>query len=119
MQRLSCEPRPNWKKTVETQGFYFHSLQEEDGPVPYWDESAYYAFTSREIDLLEQATYALNDLCLKAVERVIDEELFDAFLIPPAFRTFIRQSWETDEHTVYGRFDFCFDGVHPPKLLEY
>src|SRR5215831_15590585 len=119
MQRVNCEPRPDWPTIVESQGFHFHTVEEEGSHIPYWDESAYYSFTSREIDLLEQASYALNEMCLKAVEYVIDNDLFESFRIPPAFRDYIRQSWQKDEHTVYGRFDFSFDGVHPPKLLEY
>jgi glutathionylspermidine synthase len=119
MQRRSCEPRHDWQAIVESQGFHFHTLDEHGTRIPYWDESAYYSFTSREIDLLEQASYALNGSCLKAVQRVIDDDLFDAFQIPPVFRDYIRASWEKYEHTVYGRFDFCFDGTGQPKLLEY
>ena len=29
------------------------------------------------------------------------------------------ESWELDEHTIYGRFDLSYDGQGPPKLLEY
>lgn len=28
-------------------------------------------------------------------------------------------SWERDDFSVYGRFDFAFDSASPPKLLEY
>ena len=93
----------------------YHTLDD----VPYWDESAYYEFTEPEIDALEAATYALDKLCLAAVEHVIDHDQFDRFLIPDQYRDFIRQSWEHDEHTIYGRFDLAFDGDFPPKLLEY
>src|SRR5262249_10222204 len=101
MQRISCEPRRDWQRIVASQGFHFHTLDEDGICIPYWDESAYYSFTSREIDLLEQASYALNDICLKAVERLIDDDLFDTFQIPPDFRDFVRASWEKDEHTIY------------------
>src|SRR5262249_7546752 len=119
MERKSCEPRHEWQWIVESQGFHFHTAVEDGVCIPYWDETAYYRFTSQEIDLLEQASYALNDICLKAVQRVIDYDLFGTFQIPPAFRDYIGASWEKDEHTVYGRFDFCFGGGGPPKLLEY
>ena len=115
MLRHSCPPRADWQKTVESQGLLYHTA---DG-VPYWDESAYYEFTSAEVDDLEAATYALNDLCLAAVEHVIAHDLFDRFLIPPPYRDFIRRSWENDEHTLYGRFDLAYDGEFEPKLLEY
>ena len=47
MQRLHSNPRPDWEKTVESQGFYFHTTDEQQ---PYWDESAYYQFGGDEID---------------------------------------------------------------------
>lgn len=115
MLRKTREPRPDWQKTVESQGMHYHTA---DG-VPYWNESAYYQFTSSEIDKLEAATYALDEMCLAAVQHVIDHDLLDRFLIPAEYRDFIRQSWEHDEHTIYGRFDLAFDGNMQPKLLEY
>lgn len=119
MERLGSKPRIDWQQKVESQGCHFHTVEQDGGAVPYWDESAYYRFSSREIDELERAGYALNDMCLKAVEHVVANNLLDRFLIPPAFHPYVRASWENDEHTVYGRFDFSYDGVHPPRLLEY
>lgn len=115
MKRNSIEPRKNWPSTVESQGMPYHTA---DG-VPYWDESVYYEFEAAEIDEIEKATYALNDLCLKAVEHVIENDRFDEMLIPKEYRDFIRRSWDRDEHTILGRFDFSYDGQSPPKLLEY
>jgi glutathionylspermidine synthase len=116
MRRQPCSPRPHWQATVEAQGFHFHS---PDG-LPYWDESTCYVFSPDEIDRIEEASYALNDLCLQAVEHVLGrEELLDAFGIPPAYRGWLRQSWETDEHTVYGRFDLAYTPERGPRLLEY
>jgi glutathionylspermidine synthase len=115
MQRIPIQPRDNWQATVESQGFHFHSIDDQ----PYWNESAYYQFTSAEVDELEKATYALNDLCLKAVQHVIDEKLFDIFQIPPQYIPWLSKSWDQEEFTVYGRFDLAYDGTSPPKLLEY
>jgi glutathionylspermidine synthase len=53
------------------------------------------------------------------VQHVIDNDRFEEFLIPKEFRQYIRDSWEHDEHTIYGRFDFSYDGQSPPKLFEY
>lgn len=115
MQRHPTEPRSDWPAIVESQGLAYHTA---DG-VPYWDESVYYDFLASEIDELEAATYALNDLCLKAVDHVIETGRYDQFLIPKEYRQFIADSWEHDEHTIYGRFDLAYDGLSPPKLLEY
>jgi glutathionylspermidine synthase len=115
MQRISTPTRAGWQKIVQSQGLLFHSL---DG-VPYWNESVYYLFESTEIDQIEAATHHLNQMCLTAVGHVIGQRLLGAFGIPPAFHDFVVQSWEQDDHTIYGRFDLVYDGNGPPKLLEY
>jgi len=115
MRRQSCSPRPDWEKRVEEQGFCFHSPDGE----PYWDESACYVFASDEIDRIEKATYALNDLCLKAVEHVLNQDLLTSFGIPSKYHDWVRQSWETDEHTIYGRFDLAYTSDGDVRLLEY
>jgi glutathionylspermidine synthase len=115
MRRQDSSPRPNWQGVVESQGFHFHS---PDGLV-YWDESACYVFSAGEIDQIEKATYALNDMCLKAVEHVLGQNLLDAFAVPPAYHDWVRQSWERDEHTIYGRFDLAYTPEGGARLLEY
>jgi glutathionylspermidine synthase len=116
MQRLRSNPRSNWEKTVESQGFYFHTTDEEQ---PYWDESVYYQFGRDEIDEIEKATYALNDMCLMAVQHVIDDNLAEQFQIPATHWDWVKASWDRDEITVYGRFDLAYNGSGHPKLLEY
>jgi glutathionylspermidine synthase len=109
-------PRSDWQKTVEAQGFHFHTVEKK----PYWDESAYYSFTAREIDTLEAATYELDKICLAAVDRVLgDSSLLARFDISPDWIDYIKASWESDEITIYGRFDLAYDGMSPPKLIEY
>src|SRR6476620_4290839 len=115
MRRYNIQPRENWTKTVESQGFHFHSVDEE----PYWDESVYYLFTAAQIDTLERATYELDRMCLDAVQHVIDNNLLAQFQIPVAFEEWIKRSWDRDELTIYGRFDLVYDGTGQPKLLEY
>ena len=115
MHRQPLTPRPDWQKRVEGYGFHFHTLDDE----PYWDESACYVFSKFQIYTLERATYALHEMCMELVQRVIDERMFGLFLIPREFEDLIVRSWEEDEPSVYGRFDLAFNGLDPPKLLEY
>jgi glutathionylspermidine synthase len=115
MQRVTVQPRRDWQATVESQGFHFHTLDDQ----PYWDESACYLFSSAQVDQIEQASYAINDLCLKAVDHIITNHRFEEFQIPSDFIPWITESWDCDEFTLYGRFDLCYDGTSPPKLLEY
>jgi glutathionylspermidine synthase len=115
MQRLKVAPRPGWQSIVESQGMTYHTL---DG-MPYWDEGACYRFSPTEVQMLEDATHELDRMCLAAVQHVLDNGLLDRFQVPPAFADYVARSWDTDEVTIYGRFDLAFDGSRPPKLLEY
>jgi glutathionylspermidine synthase len=114
MQRISINPRNNWQQTVENLGFGFHTAD-----VPYWDESAYYTFTMPEIEKLETVTAELWDMCLQAVQHVIDNNLFDQFKIPQYIVPRIIDSWNNDDPAIYGRFDLQYDGKNEPKLLEF
>lgn len=115
MRRVTAPPRVNWRRDVEELGFTYHTI---DGDV-YWDEAGWYEFSLAEIEEIEAATNTLHEMCLQAVQVVLDENRFDEFRIPPRFRDWIRASWDNDEPTVYGRFDLAYDGQSPPKLLEY
>ena len=116
MRRIPVAPRADWRERVAAKGLVFHTTDEGQS---YWDESVHYEFSAREIDVLEQATLALDELCLQAVQHVVDHDLWERFLIAPGFVDWIRSSWDHDEHTIYGRFDLLFDGAGSPKLLEY
>ena len=116
MRRIAITPRNDWQKTVEGQGFQFHSIDEQ----PYWNESAYYSFTAAEIDTIEAATYELDRICLAAVERVLnDPALLARFNVSADWADYIKASWESDEITICGRFDLAYDGSGAPKLIEY
>jgi len=115
MRRIHAEPRPQWRQDVEELGFTYHTIDGE----PYWDEAGWYEFSMSEIEEIELATNNLHEMCLKAVQVVIDDDRFDEFQIPPAFRDWIRTSWDHDEPTLYGRFDLAWDGRSAPKMLEY
>ncbi|HEY4799082.1 MAG TPA: glutathionylspermidine synthase family protein, partial [Bacteroidia bacterium] len=60
-------------------------------------------------------------LCLKAVQHIIDKNLFHHFHIPEKFVYLIRQSWKEKMPSVYGRFDLSWNGNinEPPKMLEF
>ena len=49
MKRLSVQPRRNWQAEVERHGLTFHTPEGH----AYWDESACYRFSSREVDEIE------------------------------------------------------------------
>lgn len=114
MQRHTLNPRKNWKERCESLGFSFHSV----GGV-YWDEGVYYSFSQSQIEDLEKATNTLGEMCLEAVQHVIDRRRFRELDIDRSMEVLCMDSWENDHLDVYGRFDFSYDGVHPPRMLEF
>ena len=115
MERLTVEPRPDWQRTVESQGLVYHTV---DG-FAYWNESACYTFDERDASALENAANALHSMCLEAVDWLIRENALDLVGIPVTAHAFVRASWERRDPPLYGRFDLAYDGTSPPKLLEY
>jgi glutathionylspermidine synthase len=115
MMRITTLPRSVWQKKVEEQGMTYHTIDEEI----YWDESAYYSFTSSEIDELESASEELQKICIEATEHIITNRLYEKLQIPQLAIPLIERSWENDDPAIIGRFDFAYDGNSPPKMLEY
>ncbi len=114
MRRIECQPRSGWQQRVEEAGLLWHS-----GVEPYWNESAFYEFTAREIELLESATSELAEMALAAAQRIIDTKSYARLGIPESAIALVENSWMAEPPSLYGRFDLAYDGVHPPKLLEY
>ena len=114
MRREQRVPRVDWPAKVEALGFSWHSM---DGV--YWDERACYRFGSGEVDTLEAATAELHARSLEAVERVVAKGDYTRFAIPEPFHAAIERSWKAGDKSLYGRFDFSWNGEGDPKLLEY
>ena len=59
-------------------------------------------------------------MCLELVEAVVaDDALLTRLAIPETHWDFVRGSWAARAPSLYGRFDFGYDGSGPPKLYEY
>ncbi len=115
MERKRSKPREGWQAKVEELGLLYHT----PGGNTYWDESAFYRFSSTEVDELERATEDLQQMCLQAAQHVIDKKRFAELGIPMDAVPFIVQAWEQEPPSLYGRFDLAYNGKQPPKLLEY
>ena len=114
MRRLVVPQRPDWQAKFVELGFSFHSMGGE-----YWSEGICYEFTAAQIDHLEEVTQELHLLCLQAVEHIISNNLFNKIGINEAAAYLVKESWYGKAPSIYGRFDFSYDGVNEPKLLEY
>ncbi|HET6970548.1 MAG TPA: glutathionylspermidine synthase family protein [Phenylobacterium sp.] len=117
MQRIKTTERPGWDEKAEALGFTWRHL---DG-ARYWDERAYYAFTLKEVEeQIEDPARELHAMCLDLVAEVVKSEALMARLaIPEASRDDVAESWARRDPSLYGRFDFGYDGSGPAKLFEY
>ena len=117
MKRIKTDERPGWDEKAEALGFTWRHL---DG-ARYWDERAYYEFTLAEVeDGLEAPARELHALSLELVAEVVKSEaLMERLAIPAEARDDVAESWEKQAPSLYGRFDFAYDGAGPAKLYEY
>ncbi|RXR06447.1 glutathionylspermidine synthase family protein [Pseudoxanthomonas composti] len=116
MQRLSIVERGDWRAQAAACGFDFHTI---DG-APYWDETAYYAFTLRQIeDDIEDPSAELHAMAMDLVDEVVgSEELLSRLAIPEYTWNWIAESWRQRQPHLYGRLDLAYDGNGPAKLYE-
>ncbi|HYG06204.1 MAG TPA: glutathionylspermidine synthase family protein [Stenotrophomonas sp.] len=116
MQRIAIDERPGWREQAESLGFHFHTIDGE----PYWDETAYYAFSLRQIeDDIETPTQALHDMAMQLVDEVVrSEALLTQLAIPAFYWDWIADSWAQRQPHLYGRMDLAYDGRGPAKLYE-
>ncbi|HJT98083.1 MAG TPA: glutathionylspermidine synthase family protein [Rhodanobacteraceae bacterium] len=116
MRRIAIAERPDWRTSAERLGFRFHTI---DG-APYWDESAYYAFSLEEIERdIEAPTGEVHEMAMDLAGEVVrDEALLRRLDIPQQYWDWIAQSWREASPHLYGRMDFAYDGDGPAKLYE-
>lgn len=117
MERISVTARANLAESAAKHEFEFR----EGTGIPYWDESAYYRFSRRQIEEdLEKPAEEIENLCFEVIARAMeDETVFNRLGIPEYFWDYIADSWRNREKNLYGRMDFSYDGKGPAKLLEY
>lgn len=113
MERLCSTVRPDHGKKLEAIGLSFWNWDN------YWKEDVCYRFTAAQVDEIEAATQTLHGLCLQAVAHAIEHQRLGDLKIPVAFHAAIKASFEADDFSLYGRFDLAYDGINPPKMLEY
>jgi glutathionylspermidine synthase len=117
MKRIRLPERPDWDARADALGFTWRHL---DG-ARYWDERAAYVFTLEEVERdLEAPAAELHAMCLDLVaEAVKSEALMARLAIPESSRDVVAESWARGDPSLYGRFDFAYDGTGPAKLFEY
>ena len=117
MLRRTVDERPDWQFIAERNGFIFHHV---DGEL-YWDERACWQFTLREVENeIEDPSTELYAMCLALVDDACaDQQIMEKLAIPQPMWDVIADSWRGGEASLYGRFDFAYNGSGPAKLLEF
>jgi glutathionylspermidine synthase len=113
MERIVQIERDGRAQKLEAQGLSYHSWDD------YWNEGVAYKFTANQVDELEAATNELHDMCKQAVRHVVANRRYEEFGIDRRYQLAIERSLEHQGWSLYGRFDLAYDGVNPPKMLEY
>jgi glutathionylspermidine synthase len=116
VRRIAIGERSDWRGIAERHGFRFHTIAGE----PYWDESAYYAFTLEQVERdIEAPTEALHAMAMALVAEVVESDaLLERLAIPADYRELVRSSWRDGHPHLYGRMDLAYDGTAPAKLYE-
>ncbi len=117
MKRLAVPPRANWQ--AEMEAIEFFGWRRDDGSA-YWVEDACFELSEDEVEVLHEAATVCERLVNEAVARAIGDRAHLARLgLDNRLATLAQVSWRRGDPTLYGRFDFAWGGVGPPKLLEY
>lgn len=109
----------DYKKRLEALGYGYHT--DEKG-VQYWVDNRYMEVTPEFADRIYYATRDLWEMCLQAVQFVLDNEntIFPLFNIPKEYFQYIANTWENDVPSIYGRFDLAYDpDTDSIKMLEF
>jgi glutathionylspermidine synthase len=117
MQRLILPERPDWQAKADNLGFTWHHTSGE----PYWADNTAYALTLAEVEEgIEAPSAELHQMSLDLVDEAVkSERLMEQLDIPEALRDYVAESWKRGDPSLYGRFDFAYDGTGPAKLYEY
>lgn len=115
MKRIAIPPRKGWQSIVEKQGLGWHS---ERG-VETWNESAVYILTQAEVESLVLSARELAGLFQTACGNVVKHNLWPSIGLKSDGAKIVGSSWNKQEFSLCGRFDFLFDENGTPKLLEY
>lgn len=87
----------------------------------YWQEGAYYEFTYEQFEQhIFPAAAEIQRLYESILPKLLGDDAFlDRLMIPPHLRDYVRNSYYKNNTATIGRLDLAYDGINPPRLLEY
>lgn len=111
-------PRPDWETKIQNEGLTYSQADPTD--THYWNEFAGYVFSQPEIDAMASAGREMYSMCLKAVRHIFTSAWLDKLQLSEEGKELARRSWERQEPSFYGRFDFIYNSAeNTMKLLEF
>lgn len=115
MTRKMLSARPHWQNIVERDGLSWHT----EGELPSWNESAVYVFTAAEIEQVQRTAREIHGLYLRAADHAVKHSLWSRLGLRSEDAPVLRKSWEQQDWSLHGRFDFLLDAHGQLRLLEY
>lgn len=86
----------------------------------YWNEAGKIDLSSKAEAEIMEASFELHNMALEAIDKIVDDDtLLTLFYVNSDYWPAIRKSWKEGKKDFQGRFDLAYDGVNPPKLIEY
>jgi glutathionylspermidine synthase len=116
MRREVITPRADWQRKLTEIDYYIGAYP--DGR-PFWREDACYVLSEAEVEMFHEAALAAQQMVDAAVARAFADSRAGRLGLPLPAETLAVSSWVAREPSLYGRFDFAWDGVGKPVLLEY
>jgi glutathionylspermidine synthase len=116
MRREAIAPRADWQQKLAEIDYYIGAYP--DGR-PYWREDVCYVLSESEVEMFHDAAVEVQRMVGAAVAHVFEHGHTGRLGLPLAAEALAVRAWQAREPSLYGRFDFAWDGVNPPILLEY
>ena len=75
MERIEIQPRKRWKDKIAAQGLVYDETVLDNGQIiNYWNESAMYALTMKEVTYLENVTEELDKMAFETALFLSEEQ---------------------------------------------
>lgn len=124
LSRVVVTPRSGYDDTLLNQKLWYYNEPalnwtkcERD---QYWPETGMAKISGKGEKEILEASWVLHNMCLELVEKVVnDDNLLKLFHVNENLWPAIKKSWSNNRQDFIGRFDLSWDGINPPKMLEY
>lgn len=112
MYRTTFEKRPDFAKQFEIEGMSYHERT--------WSEGTCYLLKDSEVNVIKQNTNEAYNMLLEMARTIVKSGDYPAYFgLSNIEKEAIEQSWNREDPSLLGRFDFAYSGPNEMKLLEF